>query len=62
MGRRLLYITNGIAGAGGLERVLSVRTRLLAERYGDEIHILTLNEEGKEPFYERKVLRCTRLE
>ena len=36
MGRRLLYITNGIAGAGGLERVLSVRTRLLAERYGDE--------------------------
>ena len=24
MGRRLLYITNGIAGAGGLERVLSV--------------------------------------
>lgn len=50
MGRRLLYITNGIAGAGGLERVLSVRTRLLAERYGDEIHILTLNEEGKEPF------------
>ena len=52
MGRRLLYITNGIAGAGGLERVLSVRTRLLAERYGDEIHILTLNEEGKEPFYD----------
>lgn len=52
MGRRLLYITNGITGAGGLERVLSVRTRLLAERYGDEIHIMTLNEEGKEPFYD----------
>lgn len=52
MGRRLLYITNGITGAGGLERVLSVRTRLLAERYGDEIHIMTLNEEGLEPFYD----------
>lgn len=52
MGRRLLYITNGITGAGGLERVLSVRTRLLAERYGDEIHVMTLNEEGKEPFYD----------
>ncbi|MBT8778620.1 glycosyltransferase family 4 protein [Akkermansia muciniphila] len=52
MGRRLLYITNGIAGAGGLERVLSVRTRLLAEKYGDEIHVLTLNEEGREPFYD----------
>lgn len=52
MGRRVLYITNGITGAGGLERVLSVRTRLLAERYGDEIHVLTLNEEGKEPFYD----------
>lgn len=51
MGRRLLYITNGITGAGGLERVLSVRTRLLAEKYGDEIHVLTLNEEGREPFY-----------
>ena len=51
MGRRLLYITNGITGAGGLERVLSVRTRLLAEKYGDEIHVLTLNEEGAEPFY-----------
>ena len=52
MGRRLLYITNGITGAGGLERVLSVRTRLLAEKYGDEIHVLTLNEEGWEPFYD----------
>lgn len=51
MGRRLLYITNGITGAGGLERVLSVRTRLLVEKYGDEIHVLTLNEEGREPFY-----------
>lgn len=52
MKRRLLYITNGITGAGGLERVLSVRTRLLAERYGYEIHIMTLNEQGREPFYE----------
>lgn len=46
MGRRILYIANGITGPGGLERVLSVRTRLLAEEYGDEIHIMTLNERG----------------
>ena len=52
MGRRILYIANGITGPGGLERVLSVRTRLLAEEYGDEIHIMTLNERGAEPFYD----------
>lgn len=52
MGRRILYIANGITGPGGLERVLSVRTHLLAEEYGDEIHIMTLNERGAEPFYD----------
>ena len=28
---KLLYITNGITGAGGLERVLAVKASLLAE-------------------------------
>ena len=49
---KLLYITNGITGAGGLERVLSVKASLLAEEMGYEVHILSLNEADKEPFFE----------
>lgn len=49
---KLLYITNGITGAGGLERVLSIKASYLAEHYNYEVHILTLNEVGKESFYE----------
>lgn len=41
---KLLYITNGISGVGGLERVLAVKTRLLIERYNYEIHIVRLKE------------------
>ena len=48
---KLLYITNGITGAGGLERVLSVKASLLAEKFGYEVHLLSLNEIGKEPFF-----------
>ena len=46
---KLLYITNGISGVGGLERVLAVKTRLLIERYNYEIHIVRLKE--RESFY-----------
>lgn len=49
---KILYVTNGINGAGGLERVLSVKTGWLAREYGYEIHILTLNETEGSPFYE----------
>ena len=49
---KLLYITNGINGAGGLERVLSVKASYLAENYDYELHILVLNEADKNPFYE----------
>lgn len=48
---KLLYITNGITGAGGLERVLSVKASLLAEDFGYEVHLLSLNENGKQPFF-----------
>lgn len=48
---RLLYITNGICGAGGLERVLSIKTSWLIEKYNYDITIITLNEESKEPFF-----------
>lgn len=48
----LLYITNGINGPGGLERVLSIKASLLAEEYGYEVHILVLNDAHLNPFYE----------
>lgn len=49
---KLLYITNGINGTGGLERVLSVKASILAENYDYAIHILVLNNAHKNPFYE----------
>lgn len=49
---KLLYITNGITGSGGLERVLSVKISMLAEDFGYEVHILSLNENGKQPFFD----------
>lgn len=48
---KLLYITNGITGAGGLERVLSVKASLLADDFGYEVHILSLNEKNAAPFF-----------
>lgn len=49
---KLLYITNGINGAGGLERVLSIKVSYLADHYGYEVTILSLNEAIHQPFYE----------
>lgn len=48
---KILYITNGITGSGGLERVLSVKASLLAEDFGYEVHLLGLNEINKKPFF-----------
>lgn len=48
---KLLYITNGINGSGGLERVLAVKASYLAEYYDYEVHILCLNDTDKNPFY-----------
>ncbi|MBD8016995.1 glycosyltransferase family 4 protein [Kaistella pullorum] len=48
---KLLYITNGITGAGGLERVLSVKASWLADHLGYEVDIISLNEEGKNSFF-----------
>jgi len=49
---RLLYITNGITASAGLERVLSIKASKLAEDFSYEVHILSLNEAGKSPFYD----------
>lgn len=48
---RLLYITNGINGAGGLERVLSIKASYLAENFGYKVHIITLNQSDAPLFY-----------
>lgn len=48
---RLLYITNGITGAGGLERVLAIKASYLADSLGYEVHILTLNHDSSKSFY-----------
>ena len=57
--KKLLYITNGITGSGGLERVLSVKASLLVEDFGYEVHLLSLNEMGRDPFFafSRKIQR-----
>jgi glycosyltransferase involved in cell wall biosynthesis len=48
---KLLYITNGIHGSGGLERVLAVKVSYLADTLGYEVHIFTLNGGYEQPFY-----------
>jgi len=49
---KLLYITNGIKGAGGLERVLAIKASYLADVLGYEVHILTLNHNNAPIFYD----------
>lgn len=48
---KLLYITNGVSGGNGLERVLSIKASYFAETYDYEVHIITLNEENTLPFF-----------
>lgn len=48
---KLLYITNGVNGIGGLERVLSIKASYFAEKLGYDVHIITLNENNIKPFY-----------
>lgn len=48
---KILYITNGINGAGGLERVLSIKASYLADNYGYDVTILSLNDAHINSFY-----------
>ncbi|WP_445738573.1 glycosyltransferase family 4 protein [Mariniflexile sp.] len=52
MAHKILYITNGISGPGGLERVLSIKASYLAEKFGYKVHIITLNQGGASLFYD----------
>ncbi len=49
---KLVYLVNRIDGPGGLERVLSVKASLLADEYGYDVHIITLNQDKTPLFYE----------
>lgn len=49
---KLLYITNGINGSGGLERVLSIKASYLADQFGYAVHIVGLNDSTKKLFYQ----------
>ena len=46
---KILYCTGSIASKGGVERVLSTKTFLFAEKYDIDVHISTLD--GKDPAY-----------
>lgn len=48
---KLLYITNGVAGSGGLERVLSTKTKFLIDKHNYHISIITLNESKHNNFF-----------
>lgn len=48
---RLLYITNGINGAGGLERILAIKSNYLVDVLGYDVHIIVLNSNEISSFY-----------
>ncbi|TYP75146.1 glycosyltransferase family 4 protein [Aquimarina intermedia] len=48
---KVVYLTNQICGAGGLERVLSIKANYLTEALNYEIHIITLNQKNANVFY-----------
>lgn len=49
---KLLYITNGLNGSGGLERVLSIKASYFADKMGYEVHIVSLNNSNTNLFYD----------
>lgn len=49
---KLLYITNGVNGSGGLERVLSIKASYLVDKLGYEVTILGLNQGCSNLFYD----------
>ena len=51
MAKKILYITNGISGSGGLERVVSLKASYFADRSNYDVFIITLNESNKTSFY-----------
>ncbi|KAF2516905.1 glycosyltransferase family 4 protein [Flavobacterium salilacus subsp. salilacus] len=48
---KLVYITNTISGAGGVQRVLAVKTHYLVAHKGYDIAIVVTNAKAQEPIY-----------
>ncbi|WKB80785.1 glycosyltransferase family 4 protein [Cellulophaga lytica] len=48
---KLVYITNGVSGPGGLERVLSIKASYFADTMDYEVHIIALNNDSSDLFY-----------
>lgn len=51
MTKKILYITNGISGSGGLERVVTLKASYFADKNNYVVYLITLNENGKTSFY-----------
>jgi len=49
---KILYVTNSISGAGGLERVLAIKASYLADKLGYDVHIIAMNHKQEQVFYE----------
>jgi glycosyltransferase involved in cell wall biosynthesis len=49
---KLVYITNQIFRAAGLERVLSIKLNYFIKNYNYEIHLITLNQGNEKLFYD----------
>lgn len=49
---KLLYLTNGICGGGGLERVLSIKTHYFISQQQHDVGIIRLNEQSKKPCFD----------
>ncbi|TVZ10236.1 glycosyltransferase involved in cell wall biosynthesis [Cellulophaga sp. RHA_52] len=48
---KLVYITNGVSGPGGLERVLSIKASYFADAMQYNVHIIALNNDSSDLFY-----------
>ena len=48
---KILYLTNGIAGSGGLEKVLSIKTDFLVNKFQYDVTIISLDDSTIIPFY-----------
>lgn len=52
MTKTLLYITNGLSGSGGLERVVCLKASYFADTLNYDVHVIVLNEKEKTPYYD----------
>ncbi|SEG50321.1 Glycosyltransferase involved in cell wall bisynthesis [Halpernia humi] len=49
---KILYLTDQVYLHGGIEKVLSQKANYFADSSGDEVFIVTYNQEGKTPVYD----------